>query len=462
MHDTGAGQGKAGIAGYLAAAYKDVVVLGPDGVKSQSGKGFRDEVEEACEHLVRPGIGSDIGQHDIAHVGIDAAASALAPHHIDAVCTAIIQIDFIFHDLIAPEYHSRRDLPEKEHILLSRMRQVFFHRQIERQATDLLRGQDDMRHAYVFSILHTREYLKIVSCHRSAATRANIIREPKRFCYICAKLYSMLRLSAILAAALIALSTVPAVSAQEYSFQDGENLKYSVHYKWGMIDADVANAALALTHEEIDGVPVYHASLGGRTQKMYKKLFTVVETVDSWFARKDLHQIKCERHSREGSYWLNSTTLYRNGSGGLTAEAEIETSRKGRFERKASIDDSTFDVAAMLFRMRNIDIAGLEVGKAMPLRFIMDGKVYNLHYTYLGREVRKVGDLGKIKCLKVGFEVVKGETFSGDSDLYCWFSDDDNRIPVCFTAPLKIGKVKGRLTGYSGLRHDFAAKATDK
>lgn len=262
-------------------------------------------------------------------------------------------------------------------------------------------------------------------------------------------------LTAILLATAISL---PVASSREHCFQDGENLRYAVHYKWGPIDADVAKAVLSVHGEELDGREVYHASLGGRTQKMYKTFFTVVETVDSWFTRDDLAQLKCVRHSREGSYRLDSTTTYAEDGDGLTAHAEIENSKKGRFERDKEIDRQTFDVTTMLYRMRGMDFDKLEIGKPMPLKFVMDGKVYSLHYTYFGKEVRGVGSIGKVRCHKVGFEVVKGETFSGNSDLYCWFSDDGNRIPVRFTAPLKIGQVKGRLTGYSGLRHEFSSK----
>lgn len=265
----------------------------------------------------------------------------------------------------------------------------------------------------------------------------------------------MLKTTLTLTALALALA---AASAQDHSFQDGESLKYSVHYKWGVINADVANAAMTVKSEDMDGRQVFHASLGGRTQKMYKTFFTVVETVDSWFTQDDVQQLKCVRHSREGNYWLNSTTRYSRSGNEVRAKSDIESSRKGMFERSATVDTSTFDVTTMIFRLRNVDIAGMEIGKSFPISFIMDGKVYSLHYKYLGKEVRSVGDLGKIRCLKVGFEVVKGETFSGDSDLYCWFSDDDNRIPVRFSAPLKIGQVKGRLTSFSGLKHDFSSR----
>ena len=107
--------------------------------------------------------------------------------------------------------------------------------------------------------------------------------------------------------------------------------------------------------------------------------------------------------------------------------------------------------------LRNIDTEKLEEGKDYPMTFAVDDDVYTLHFRYLGKENKYIDGIGSIRCLKLSFEVVSGEVFSGESDLYGWFSDDENRIPVWFTAPLKIGKVQGRLRSYSELRNPFSS-----
>ena len=38
-----------------------------------------------------------------------------------------------------------------------------------------------------------------------------------------------------------------------------------------------------------------------------------------------------------------------------------------------------------------------------------------------------------------------------------WISDDDNRIPLMFEAPILVGTASGRLAEYSGLKHPFTA-----
>ena len=38
-----------------------------------------------------------------------------------------------------------------------------------------------------------------------------------------------------------------------------------------------------------------------------------------------------------------------------------------------------------------------------------------------------------------------------------WVTDDENRLPVYFEAPLLVGKATGRMTAYEGLKHPFTS-----
>ena len=111
--------------------------------------------------------------------------------------------------------------------------------------------------------------------------------------------------------------------------------------------------------------------------------------------------------------------------------------------------------------MRNMDVSKLKVGGRYPMTFACDSHVRTLSFVYLGKENRKVRGMGTVRCLKFGFDVVKGEVFSGDSKLYAWFTDDANKIPVYFVAPLKLGEVRGRLYSSSGVRHPFTSIESD-
>lgn len=85
-------------------------------------------------------------------------------------------------------------------------------------------------------------------------------------------------------AAIFMLSSVPAFAAGEgkcipvrilkeenLAFKGGEKLVFTIHYKWGLINADVAQATLKVDTVVLNGRKVFHASLTGKTQRFYEK-----------------------------------------------------------------------------------------------------------------------------------------------------------------------------------------------
>ena len=243
------------------------------------------------------------------------------------------------------------------------------------------------------------------------------------------------------------------VDTEHLAFKGGEKIVFTIHYKWGLINADVAQATLRVDSTVLNGKSCYHGSLKGKTQKIYEQVFKLKEDFDCWFTCKDLKPMKFSRDCREGNYWCTNLYTYRSDH----IDATINNSRKGEFTATLPLDDCTYDIATMLFLLRNMDASKLKAGGRYPMTYACDHHIRNIHFVYYGTENRKVAGKGLVKCHKFGFEMPKGEAFDGESDLYAWLTADDNRIPVFFVAPLKIGQVQGRLNSVSGLRHPFTS-----
>ena len=243
------------------------------------------------------------------------------------------------------------------------------------------------------------------------------------------------------------------LNKDKLAFKGGEKLVFTIHYKWGIVNADVAQAIIKLDSTRLNGKKVYHGSLSGNTQKIYEQVFKVREHMDSWFTCDGFDPVKFTRDAREGNYWCTNLYTY----SGSQINATINNSRKGEFNVTLPKDNCTFDLPLMYYVMRNMDVSKLKVGGRYPMTFACDSHVRTLSFVYLGKENRKVRGMGTVRCLKFGFDVVKGEVFSGDSKLYAWFTDDANKIPVYFVAPLKLGEVRGRLYSSSGVRHPFTS-----
>jgi len=238
----------------------------------------------------------------------------------------------------------------------------------------------------------------------------------------------------------------------QLAFKGGEKLIFTIHYKWGVINADVAQATMRLDSTVLNGKSCYHGSLKGKTQKIYEQVFKLKEDFDCWFTCDGIKPMKFARDCREGNYWCTNLYTYKSDH----IDASINNSRKGEFTVTLPKDDCTYDIATMLFIIRNMDLSKIQAGGRYPMTYAIDHHIRNIYFRYYGVESKKIS--GKmIKCHKFGFEMPKGETFDGESDLYAWLSDDQNRIPVYFVAPLKIGQVRGRLYDASGLKYPFSS-----
>ena len=250
---------------------------------------------------------------------------------------------------------------------------------------------------------------------------------------------------------------VKKLEEKNLAFKGGEKLVFTLHYKWGIVNADVAQATLKVDTTILNGKKVFHASLTGKTQKFYEKFFRVKEELDSWFTRDGMKPMKFTRFAKEGKYTCTNLYSYDHTPGNEHISASLSNSRKGEFSATLPLDKCTYDIPLMYYVLRNVDATKLKEGADYPMTFAVDDDVYTLHFRYLGKENKRVLDVGTVRCLKFSFEVVSGEVFSGESDLFGWFSDDDNRIPVWFSAPLKVGQVQGRLHSWSELKNPFSS-----
>ena len=243
------------------------------------------------------------------------------------------------------------------------------------------------------------------------------------------------------------------LAKDQLAFKGGEKLVFTIHYKFGLINADVAQATLRLDETVLNGQNCYHGSLKGKTQKIYESVFKLKEDFDCWFTKDGFKPVKFVRDCREGNYWC--TNLYTYASDHINAQ--INNSRKGEFTVELPKDECTYDIATMLFLIRNMDLSKLSAGGRYPMTYAIDHHIRDIYFRYFGVENKKIPGKGTIRCHKFGFEMPKGEAFDGESSLYAWITDDGNRIPIYFVAPLKIGQVRGRLYSADGLKHEFSS-----
>lgn len=250
---------------------------------------------------------------------------------------------------------------------------------------------------------------------------------------------------------------VRTVEEEELAFQAGEKLTFTMHYEWGAVNSDVGTGTVVLDTMRYNGVKAFHCSVYGKTTRLFDLFFKVREDFDSWFACDGLKPLKFTRDTHEGHYIAKNTYIYDWNAVEPHIDADVYSSSSGQRNLELPLTSCTYDLPSLFFLARNMDIDNIVPGKKYPMTFAIDDDVYNVYFILYGRETIKVKGLGTVKTIKFAARLLAGEVFTGEEDMMIWVTDDDNRIPVCFEAPILVGTASGRLKSYSGLKHPFTS-----
>ena len=251
---------------------------------------------------------------------------------------------------------------------------------------------------------------------------------------------------------------VRSVAEEDLAYQAGEHLKFTMHYEWGVIDSDVGWATVDLDSLRFNGEDAFLCSVYGQTTRLFDLFFKVREDFRSWFTRDGLRPLKFTRDTREGHYIARNTYAYMwNGADGNSILADVYTSSSGQRHVELPLNECTYDLPALFFLARNMDFDKVEPDVRYPMTFAIDDDVYNVYFILRVREKKKVKGLGTVNTIRFSAKLLAGNVFTGDEDLTVWISDDENRIPVLFEAPILVGTASGRLKEWSGLKHPFSS-----
>lgn len=252
---------------------------------------------------------------------------------------------------------------------------------------------------------------------------------------------------------------VPVMSVAEDSlvFQAGESLSFALQYTWGALNTDVGHATIRLDSLTFNGEEAFLISAYGKTVKFFDWVFKVREDFKSWFTRDGLRPLKFTRDTYEGGYVAKNTYLYDWSLDDPQIHADVYSSKRGQRSLDLPLTPCTFDLPSLFYFSRNMDFDVVEPGRRYPMTFAIDDDIYNVYFILYGRQTIKVKGIGNVKVIKFAAKLLEGEVFKGEEDMIIYISDDMNRLPVYFEAPLLVGRATGRLTGWEGLKHPFSS-----
>lgn len=227
------------------------------------------------------------------------------------------------------------------------------------------------------------------------------------------------------------------------AFKTGEKLKFRVHY--GVINAANITMSVDAAMSNISGRNAYSVRCEGETLKSFDWAYKVRDKFQSWLDQESLAPLRYAKTVRENKYFDEDLAIYMH-----------DKKKMRNSDGDLAIPAYTQDIASALFYARNLDFTKATVNQVYPIDVYLDNKVYNLNFTYLGKETLST-DLGKVKCIKLRPKLVVDRVFKSSNDMTVWISDDLNKIPVRVQSAIKVGSLKVDITSYENLKNTFTS-----
>lgn len=254
------------------------------------------------------------------------------------------------------------------------------------------------------------------------------------------------------------LAACTPLAAQFY--HPGERLDYRVSYKAKMFpNTEVGTVEIVTSADTLPDGRAYMKVIGaGRTLPTYRWFFNLEDVYTVWIDGERLRPTRFESDIREGDYTFQSFYTYDWDNHRVSTRWR---SRQNPYEqRQMELTAESMDPIALFFNLRSAEAEDFREGEQATLRMVLQDTIRDLRFRYLGRETKKIRNMGRFNTLKFECELGSTEEFSfTDGTVFTiWISDDRNKIPLYIESPVRIGSIQAYLSGFKGLKYPLTSR----
>ncbi|MBR5845156.1 MAG: DUF3108 domain-containing protein [Rikenellaceae bacterium] len=256
---------------------------------------------------------------------------------------------------------------------------------------------------------------------------------------------------------LLVLLSATVASAQQSgvqpAFRNGEVLTLKVSYRAKLIpNTEVATVVMSVADTTINGHPYYCIYANARTMPSWRWFYNLNDTYRSYIDTTTFRPVLSTSQIRENGYRAWSRFEYDWDKG---VSVNIKQRKQDPLtEHRVPIEGESYDGVSLFYDLRTIDPATLVEDEDRTIALLLNDTVRYINYRYLGRDRKKVRNVGTFRTLKFSCQLATstGESFEDGTEFFIWISDDRNKIPIFFESPIRVGSVRAYISGFEGLR----------
>lgn len=220
-----------------------------------------------------------------------------------------------------------------------------------------------------------------------------------------------------------------------------EKLVYTGYYNWGFIWVKAGKVEFTLTPS--DKYPNAQKLVAvGSSLPSWDWIFEIRDTLVSYHDADNFKPYEFSRKAHEGKYHKTFDYVFNYPDSLILGDIH----RIGKYRKTDTvvIQPNTFDMLSVAWMARNLDFDKYRKDDLLPIRLLIDSKIYDLYIRYLGVDKTKIAGRKK-ECYVFSPLLVEGEVFKGGEGMKVWVSKDEFRLPLMVEAKILVGSVKAIL-----------------
>lgn len=239
-------------------------------------------------------------------------------------------------------------------------------------------------------------------------------------------------------------------------FLPGEKLTYGAYYNWHFIWVNAGEVVFRTDTIRTKAEKEWDFYAVGKTYKAYDFFYSARDTFQSHVAFdgfKADYFYRCINHSKK-----SSVHQYHFDSGTGKIYSFIHRVDKDPFRDTLDWKPNTLDLLSTVYSFRDYPFESLLQGQQVNFRMLVDNKVEDLYFRYLGKEELKTRNGRKFLCHKVMIRLLGGDFFPDGKYMKVWFTHDKNHIPVRVETEILVGSVNAILTDLEHVKYPLTSE----
>jgi len=242
----------------------------------------------------------------------------------------------------------------------------------------------------------------------------------------------------------------------DFSFVPGETASYGAYYNWKFIWINAGEVVFRCDTTRYRQQKAWHLKADGWTFKFYDSFYTVRDTFETYLSYKDFDPLWFRRVVNHGKGHSSHQYDFFPDKGEISSRIHRENEKP--FADQLTYSGKLHDLLGSAYYFRGFDFDGMNPGQKVNFKMLVDNKLEDLYFRYLGIENVQTRDKREFRCHKVSVWLLKGDFFPEGEYMKVWFTADRNRLPVMVETEIVVGSVKAMLLKENKLKYPLTAE----